>query len=147
MAVSATTSFWVGPEVEGTPYKGQRTLFIRGNQRIEDIQRKAEKAKVTHLYFGAGGCSRIHDFTVIKHFIGTNYAVTLELDYLSWNYLRLPSEIYENCHIILRIKAESVDLIKPTDTIKVETTSRIYCIPKNQTIQNGYDAYEGDLPI
>lgn len=147
MAVSASTSFWVGPEVEGTPYKGELTLFIRGNQRIEDIQRKADQAKVTHLYFGAGGCSRVIDFTPLKHFLDLDYTVTLELDYLSWSYFRLPQEVYEKCHIILRIKAETVDLLKDSDTIKVETTSRIYCIQKDQTIQNDYAAYEEDTPI
>ena len=52
--------FFVGTEVEHTPARGQKTLFVVGLADIYDIESQARANNCTHIYFGAN-----HSFPLI----------------------------------------------------------------------------------
>lgn len=72
--------FFVGNEVEHTPFFGMRTLFVCGIQDVGKILIKAEEHKCEHIYLGAN-----HSFLVcsdwnkmIHILLGAGYKVTLD---------------------------------------------------------------------
>lgn len=51
--VKDSVSFFVGDEVENTPAKGLKTLFVVGVQSLHDILRHASGKNIKHIYLGA----------------------------------------------------------------------------------------------
>jgi len=51
--ISDSAIFFVGSEVENSQAKGQRTLFVVGLQKTNDIIDLVKKNKCTHVYLGA----------------------------------------------------------------------------------------------
>lgn len=138
------SNFWVGKEVEGR-LKGLQTLFIVGDRSIDVILDKLYQCLkqhiiVSHLYFGAGGQSEVTNYDTIRYFAGQGYLITYEvmLDKLD----QVPDDILLSCHIMTCIPQENVKLLKTTDTIKLETSDLIYCIPKEQFMKTSRDEYQ-----
>jgi hypothetical protein len=141
--LSLSSSFWTGKEVEGR-LKGLQTLFIVGDQSIDTILDKLYKCLkehiiVSHLYFGAGRQSKVNKYDTIRYF-NREYLITYEvmLDELD----QVPDDILLSCHIMACIPQENVRLLKTTDTIKLETSGLIYCIPKEQCMKTSRNEYQ-----
>ena len=138
------SNFWVGKEVEGR-LKGLQTLFIVGDQSIDVILDKLYQCLkqhiiVSHLYFGAGGQSEVANYDTIRYFISRGYLITYEVMLNNLNLV--PGDILSSCHIMACISQENVKLLKTTDTVKLETSSLIYCIPKEQFMKTSRDEYQ-----
>lgn len=133
--------FWTGKEVEGR-FKGLTTLFIVGDQTIQNIQDKISKLTVpiSHLYFGAGYQSRVLNYDTIRYFILQDYLITYEVFLEDVD--KVPQDILMHCHIIACIKQENVRKLKVTDTIKLETSSMVYCVTKEQLVKTSLSDYQ-----
>lgn len=138
------SNFWVGKEVEGR-LKGLQTLFIVGDQTIDTILDKLYKCLknhiiVSHLYFGAGGQSKVTNYSTMRYFIDQEYLITYEVMLNELN--RVPEDILSSCHIMACTKQNNARYLKPTDTIKLETSDLIYCTTKEQFIKTSTDEYQ-----
>lgn len=91
------TRFFIGTEVENTPAKGMKTLFVVGVQDVNDIQKVLDDpfthmggSGIQHIYFGAN-----HSFpriatddavewrrweNMINEFLSRGYICTLDID-------------------------------------------------------------------
>lgn len=134
------TKFWIGKEVEGR-FKGLQTLFIKGDQSIRGIKEKLDiiKMPISHLYFGAGNQSSVTSYDTIRYFILQDYLITYEVFLQDLD--KVPQDIVMHCHIIACVRGENVRKLKTTDTIKIETSSLIYCMTKEQTIKTSRSEY------
>lgn len=124
--------------------KGLQTLFIVGDQSIDTILDKLYKCLkehiiISHLYFGAGGQSKVNNYDTIRYF-NREYLITYEvmLDELD----QVPEDILSSCHIMACIKQNNIKCLKPTDTVKFETSDLIYCTTKEQFIKTSTDEYQ-----
>lgn len=138
------SNFWVGKEVEGR-LKGLQTLFIVGDQSIDNILEKLYKCLkkhiiISHLYFGAGRQSNVTNYNTIKYFIKQGYFITYEVMFNELN--RVPSDILSDCHIMACIKQNNVQHLKLTDTIKIETSNLIYCATIEQFAKTSSNEYQ-----
>ncbi len=142
--------FWLGRELEGQ-YSTLWTLFIVGDQNIQDICNALKKCQesrsviVGHLYFGAGNQSVVTDYNTLRYFVSLGYFVTYEI--LAEQINLVPRDILEKCHLMVCIKNSILDLLKPNDTIKFESSDQIYCSAKNQFITNDFSGYQNDIEI
>lgn len=141
--------FWLGRELEGQ-YSGLWTLFIVGDQYITEIQAALRKCQtynkvVGHLYFGAGNQSTVTNYDTLRYFISLGYFVTYEIMIDQIN--SVPLDIQKDCHLMICIKNDVLNLMKPSDTIKFETSDLIYCSSKNQFISNDFSGYQDDIGI
>jgi hypothetical protein len=77
-------NFFTGDEVENTPVKGQRTLFVVGMHDLETICAHAQDIK--HIYLGANQSFRFDLKTIVAWenlvvaLLNKNYWVTLDVD-------------------------------------------------------------------
>ena len=79
--------YFTGYEVEHTICYGMFTLFVVGTPPLNEILKKAKKAKVTHIYFGTSQSFNpvtADDYApwdeVIKGCLAENYWVSLDFD-------------------------------------------------------------------
>ena len=79
--------YFTGYEVEHTVCYGMFTLFVVGTPPLNEILKKAKKAKVTHIYFGTSQSFNpvtADDYApwdeVIKGCLQENYWVSLDFD-------------------------------------------------------------------
>ena len=142
--------FWLGRELEGQ-YSTLWTLFVVGDQSAQDICNALKKCQesrsviVGHLYFGAGNQSVVTNYDILRYFVSLGYFVTYEILVEQIN--SVPQDILEGCHIMVCIKNNILDSLKPNDTIKFETDNQIYCSAKNQFIANDFSGYQNDVEI
>lgn len=140
-------NFWIGLEVEGR-FKGIPTLFIRGDQSIQQIILNLDDYNfIRHLYFGAGHQSKISNFETIRYFLKDNYVITIEvlLDELN----KIPNWILKNklVHIIVTIKNNYFSKLKDTDSIKLDCNKNIYVISKCNMFKTSLEEYKNDKKI
>ena len=69
---------FVGREVEHTCYFGRPTLFVVDDVSLADIEAAASTHGVSHVYFGAGGLSRVNLTTVDDIAFHTELVFTIE---------------------------------------------------------------------
>lgn len=144
MVVKKNTDFWIGREVEGR-FKGIKTLFVRGDQLVEDISSKLENNFVVHIYFGAGNQSKVTKFNVIEKFVKIGFLISLEIDFN--DYRRIPQTLIKNknLHLILTFKSDDIFYIKPTDSFKIEDKKNVFMMSKSCMYKsNKLNDYEGD---
>jgi hypothetical protein len=76
--------FFVGNEVENTPVKGARTLFVVGVQPIETIIELARANTCNHIYLGANhsydGQNCIQWINLISNLLVNEFWVSLDFD-------------------------------------------------------------------
>ncbi len=136
------SKLWIGIECEGR-LKGLKTLFIANKTDLQQIILISKENNISHLYFNAGK-NEFNDFEIIRK-LYQEYTITLEVT----NVDNIPLDIIKYCHIMYRIlETESLDKIKDTDTIKIESpNTQIYCITKEQMMKNNFDEYKTDKII
>ena len=139
---------WIGYEVEGR-LKGLKTLFIACSINKEffgcrdGIKSICERHQIHHLYFNAGK-TNFNEYEHIKAFLDYGYQITIETILplgIPIN-LRFDSRL----HIIWRIERD-LDLVKETDTIKIEGRPGIYCTTPEQMVKTKWDEYKEDKVI
>ena len=107
----SNVTYFVGTEVEKTPALGQRTLFVTGVQKFEEIKDMFEAEQCEHIFFGAN-----HSFTpstdvdwsawelMIEQFLKRGYLCSLDIPVaLSEEFLEGPLIEYNNFIPQLRI--------------------------------------------
>lgn len=136
------SNFWIGTEVEGR-YKGIKTLFVVGDQKVSKIQNYLLDNNIYHIYFGAGNQSIVNNFDTIRFFIERGYIITYELEEKDID--KIPNDIIKNIHIIITYKSNELIKLKSTDTIKVEDSKNVYCSSiENMFYTDKNNDYEDD---
>ena len=138
--------FWIGKEVEGR-LKGVKTLFIVSDKNIKDIEVRAQKHNISHLYFGAGNQSIVRDFDTIIYLTKKGYYVTLEVLINEINTVPLAVIKNKDIHIILTIKNNIIDIIKSTDSLKFEGKKNIFISVKECMYKNDFNCYKNDMEV
>lgn len=128
----------IGIEAEGK-LKGLKTLFIGRLDAEDKNQVDAVVKECHHLYFGADKTRVPEAMDAYNFFYDKDYThdrlITFEVrdDELD----KLPGEVLANCHIMVRVEAVGeFNLLKETDTIKIESLNTIYCSMQGQFIKN-----------
>ncbi len=135
---------WVGTEVEGR-LKGLKTLFIACSIENRDaIDEICKTNKIHHLYFNAGKTT-FNEFNLLEAFLEYGYIITIETTTPE----DIPCDLRNDprLHIIWRLDEHSVNLIKDTDTIKVEGKKGVYCTSLEQMSKTDWNAYQEDKVI
>lgn len=140
--------FFIGSEVEHTPAFNKRTLFVVGEQAVEEIIDLARKNRCTHVYMGAN-----HSFdydSADPHYWDST--ITALLDRGFWTTLDYPAHLhaamltYLNAGIwqsrifvpMLRVPIAHVDTSHPNLTVKIDdvdfaaTNPGVWCLHFNQ---------------
>lgn len=132
-----TAQFFVGEEIEASPAKGQRTLFVVGLQpteqilwQIGEIDRRS-KSPITHVYFGANQSFPNPDFhnaelweqweAMIHTLLYHGYWCTLDLDVSSVPAL-CEGGLVEHSQFIpmISVKLPYINLLGYNATIKLD---------------------------
>ena len=140
---------WVGTEVEGR-LKGLKTLFIACSINKEFCGHHVEIASICarhdihHLYFNAGK-TNFNEYEHVDFFLNRGYIITIE----TTNPADIPCNLRNDSrlHIIWRLREPSINLIKDTDTIKVEGRKGVFCTSLEQMSKTDWDAYTEDKII
>ena len=117
---------WRGKEVEGR-YSDIMTYFVR---ELDSEIDGDEIATYPHFYFtieyvkkmldGAGGASvkELHVNQIRKILDNSYNVVTLEAD--SQTLKKIPTDLFNRCHIIYRVQDDALQYLKDTDTFSVD---------------------------
>ena len=140
---------WIGTEVEGR-LKGLKTLFIACSieqdliNQHEYIIRICRENNIHHLYFNAGK-TNFNEYEYIESFLTRGFIITIE----TTNPEDIPCDLRNDpgLHIIWRLDEHSVNLIKDTDTIKVEGLKGVFCTSLEQMSKTDWNAYTEDKII
>lgn len=141
---------WIGTEVEGR-LKGLKTLFIACSIEEEfmghhvGIEAICQKHNIHHLYFNAGK-TNFNEYKHIEFFLNRGKFVTIE----TTDPYNIPEKLRSNVslHIIWRIAENAeINLIKHTDTIKIEGIPGIYCTTPEQMAKTKWEEYKDDEVI
>lgn len=161
--IQSGISMFIGEEVENTPAKGMRTLFVVGVQdplelglvlqKENDLVSESEKIK--HIYFGANQSFKtngINDFEnwnkweeMIKPFLKLNLWCTLDLDVSEVEGL-LESGLCEYDQFIpqISVKIPYLQQLNYNATIKIDdkdfkaTNPGVWCMPLNEMLKRDY---------
>lgn len=129
-------SFFIGTEVENTPVKGKKTLFVIGVQSVDDIQARLHDAfcstgsDIEHIYFGANmsfpklavdSKEWDHWADMIWPFLEKGYFCTLDIDSYSVEGL-LETGLTEHHMFIpmISVKLPYLQLLGYNATIKLD---------------------------
>lgn len=140
----ATTdvSYFVGNEVEKTPFYGRKTLFVVGLKNPRKIVKQANDHKCRHIYLGANMSfkntkwneSKCNDLReCINHLLDNQFQVTLDISKtfdLTTIDMFLDTEYF---HIMYSLPVAYAERYKDAMTIKVDdigfnkTNSGVWC--------------------
>lgn len=141
VAISSTNEMWYGVEVEGR-LRGLPTLFIKGDFPKTIIGNCAFAKGVKHLFFGAGHQSKIN-FNTVRFFMKKGYLITIDVTRLE----TVPIDVRKKVHIMFTVPNSPIDILKDSDTIKLEGKRYVYCACKRHFFKNSYKEYEKDEKI
>jgi hypothetical protein len=126
-------SFFVGTEVEGTPYLGFKTLFVVGIQPVEKIVQYCKELDIHHVFIGANlsfeatrewedflllvhACKEISNITVdmtMEEYYTVNRNIPLILLRKLWVITRVVLPNFLNRNVTLKIDDESFGATNP----------------------------------
>jgi len=84
----ADVKYFIGTEVEKTPFYGEKTLFVVGFRNPKKIALRAKENKCRHIYIGANMCFRNTKWDdskymklreIIDYLLKQSYKVTLDI--------------------------------------------------------------------
>ena len=152
-------SMFVGEEVENTPAKGMRTLFVVGVQDIPEIEnmiRSENKlGKIEHIYFGANQSFKsngVNDFEtwvkwegMIKTYLNMNFWCTLDIDVSEVEGL-IESGLCEYMQFIpqISVKIPYLQQLNYNATIKIDdkdfkaSNHGVWCMPLHELLKKDY---------
>lgn len=126
---------FVGTEVENTPYKGQKTLFVAGDWELKEINDQLENTNVTHVYLAANqsfltaSASHWLRLAIAMIFKGCNVTVDLPISSLpAWRSaadgLHFNEEdrefLVSHIHLMLSIPASGISTVNSGITLKLD---------------------------
>lgn len=104
--------YWFGLEVEGR-FTGLQTCFVR-----HEIPKDAEIWP--HIYFTHEFIRGVKQWVLVRALVFDKKprAITFEVtpDLIG----RIPLDIYNRCHIIMRLSCPEMELLKSTDTVAID---------------------------
>lgn len=158
---------FVGTEVEHTPAKGMKTLFVTGVLPVQEIVQFLER-DIQHIYFGANQSFKTQgarDYeswntweTMIKHFLKKDFWCTLDFDIKEYEGI-LESGLCEYQKFIpqISVKLPYLQQLNYNATIKIDdkdfaaTNPGVWCWPLNELLSRNYftnwDLYKDDKVI
>jgi hypothetical protein len=155
--------YFIGTEVENTPMKGQRTLFVVGVKPVDEIVSKVSDLK--HIYLGTSQCFKpvtTDDWRawsrMINGLLDIGYWVTLDFD------VKYASDIHEmsfteNHRFIpmISVKLPYIKLynynavLKIDDTTWGDTNPGVWCHYlhdlQDRKVYTDWKDYVGDTPL
>lgn len=159
-------TYFVGTEVENTAMKGEKTLFVVGIQPVEDIERHAVNAGVSHLYFGTSQSfhpQNQYDWAnwndMITPLLVKGYWVTVDfgIEYLNDDYYDQRWDEYNTYIPMLSAKLRHIRKLNYNATLKIDDTTwgdtnpGVWCHPLNELMRRrvytDWKDYVGDAPI
>ena len=146
-SVNTDVSYFVGNEVEKTPFYGRRTLFVVGLRNPRKIVKQAKDFTCRHIYLGANmsfkntnwnevRVSRLRE--TIQHLVDNQFQVTLDISKtfdLSTIDMFLDSEYF---HIMYSLPIANAEKYQDKITVKVDdigfnkTNTGVWCNPLNK---------------
>lgn len=126
-----SVDFFIGTEVENTPAKGKKTLFVVGIQSAERIVAEARENGIDHIYFGANMSFPKLDTndgpgwspweTMIRYVLERGFWATLDIDVSCVEGLHESCLTEHNRFIpMISVKIPYVGLLNYNTTIKVD---------------------------
>ena len=124
-------SIFVGGEVEHTPARGLKTLFVVGLQEVELIDAAYTAYKCKHIYFGANqsfpyiGINDVIEWSkwesMIKPFLDKDYLCTLDIDVSCVEGLAEGGlSEYHNFIPMISVKVPYIKLLNYNATLKID---------------------------
>ena len=123
--------YFIGTEVENTPMKNEKTLFIVGIQPPHEIQKRAEEHGIKHLYFGTSQSFTPKDDkewtdweNMIKAMLVANYWCTLDfgVEYAN-DVLEMGFDEYDNYISMISVKLPYIKQFNYNATLKLDDTT------------------------
>lgn len=164
---SSGIRLFVGTEVENTPAKGMKTLFVTGVLSIKEIE-SAVSSDIQHIYFGANQSFKTsgpNDFetwnmweTMIYHFLKKEFWCTLDFDIREYEGL-LESGLCEYRKFIpqISVKLPYLQQLNYNATIKIDdkdfeaTNPGVWCMPLYHLLSRefftNWDLYKDDKVV
>lgn len=158
---------FVGNEVENTPARGMRTLFVAGVYNVDIIKYSAHVHGVEHIYLGANQCVRRHDMlqelaaVAQQLLVYTDYKVTLDFPLWLADVLTGYNALLTNENFIpmLSMSARHIERIarNPNATLKLDDDVRdvvntgVWCHPVKALLspetKTEWSAYKEDKDV
>jgi hypothetical protein len=155
--------YFIGIEVENTPMKGVRTLFVVGVKPVDEIISKVNN--LDHIYLGTSQSfkpSTLEDWqswsTMINKLLDIGYWVTLDFDVKYANEINEMGFTENNKFIpMISVKIPHIKLYNYNAVLKIddntwgETNPGVWChylhdLMKRNTYTD-WREYEGDTPV
>lgn len=155
--VSNTPIIFVGEEVESSPFKGEKTLFVVGLQPIYEIIEIAKKEKATHVYLTANHSWVKHkkaSFELMaKEILKSGLKVTIETPFNEIVEFLDEIAFHENfCHMI-SVAIPNLTKYGRNATIKIDdadfnfSNRGVWVSPINEMPFTPWDVYGKDKVI
>ena len=140
-------NYFIGNEVEKTPFYGRKTLFVVGLRNPRKVLKKANDNTCRHIYLGANMSFKNVDWTenktnklrdLIQHLLDNQFQVTLDISKtfdLSTIDMFLDSEYF---HIMYSLPIAYAEKYQDKITVKVDdigfnkTNTGVWCNPLNK---------------
>lgn len=155
---------FVGTEVENSPHKGLKTLFVAGLYPVKAVLERAKVEKISHIYLAANQsyCSATpSEWKRLAYFIAfLDLKVTLNLPLTELeNYLDAEAPAgYEfeknDVHFMLSVSARRIQTLNSKATIKFDDDMRsvvnpgVWCVPVSTLLDDTnftpWSAYKDD---
>lgn len=124
-------NYFVGTEVENTPLKGEKMLFIVGVQPYGEIEDLAREHNLKNLYFGTSqsfapeSADEWADWSnMINHFLKKGYWCTLDYDvFYAEEVLECAFDEYDNFINMISVKLPFISQYNYNATVKIDDTT------------------------
>jgi len=154
--------YFTGIEVENTPMKGKRTLFIVGVQPVEEIARRLEQYNIEHAYLGTSQSftpESIDDWNawtaMIVGLLDLGYVVTLDYDVqYSPQVIECGFDEYNNFINMISVKLPYINQFNYNATLKLDdntwgdTNPGVWCHSlhslRDRSVYTDWRDYTGD---
>ena len=155
--------YFIGVEVEHTPMKGERTLFVVGVKPVDEIASKVYNLK--HIYLGTSQSFRPETYEdwrswdeMIMGLLKLGYWVTLDFDVKHADTIHEEGWCEHNNFIpMISVKLPYISLYNYNAVLKIDDTTWGHSNPgvwchylhnlKSRSAYTDWREYEGDIPL
>ena len=123
--------YFIGTEIEHTPQKGQKTLFVVGVKPSQDIISRAKDNNINHIYFGTSQSftpSSVDEWklwrNMISYILKKGYWVTLDFGVEYANNIHEEGwDEYNKFIPMISVKLPYIKLYNYNATLKIDDTT------------------------
>ena len=155
--------YFIGTEVEHTPMKGERTLFVVGVKPVDEIVSKVYNLK--HIYLGTSQSFRPETYgdwqdwdNMVMGLLDLGYWVTLDFDSKYADTIHEQGWCESNNFIpVISVKLPYISLYNYNAVLKIDDTTWGHSNPgvwchylhnlKRRSNYTDWREYEGDIPL